>query len=89
MLKDVFHVDPITLVVVVCGFLATWITLKNDSKWHTSWIRKHDAECDEQRIMNNKLFTELQVTSGKLTEIAQSNNHRLDRLEIQADRRDH
>ncbi len=84
-MKELFHVDPITIILLLTGFIATWTTLKKDSGWHTSWIKKHDQECDEQREANTKLFTALQTTNAHLATLTEGHEKRLDRVEKYVD----
>src|SRR4051812_11173354 len=62
-MRPEFHVDILTLLVVAVGVIGTWYTQKATLKWHTSWIKKHDAECDEQRRMNNTILIELRTSN--------------------------
>ncbi len=82
-----FKFDPITLVVVLMGFIGTWYAMKGTVKWHSTWIKQHDSECDEQRKANNEILTRLQVNQESLTRVCESAEHRIDRLEKQFDRR--
>ncbi len=85
-LKELFHFDPVTLVVLLGGFIATWATLKKDSKWHTSWIKQHDAECKEQRKTNGEILTELRETNSHLATMVVNQEKRLDRVETFVDK---
>lgn len=80
-MKDLFHIDPLTAILVLVGFVGMWYTLRNDSKWHTEWIKKHDMECDEQRITTNRLITEIQSTNSRLVTLAEAHGDRLNRVE--------
>ena len=82
---EFLHVDILNLVVVIAGIIVMWTTLRNDSKWHTQWIRKHDTECEEQRKANAKILTELQTSNAHLATLTESNGHRLNRIENQMD----
>ena len=88
-MKDYFHIDPVTILILLVGFITTWVTLKKDSGWHTAWIKKHDRECDEQRKTNNKMLGELQTTNAHLATLTEIHEKRLDRLERQTDQRVH
>lgn len=78
MPSEYFHVDPVNLVVVIAGIIVMWTTLRNDSKWHSSWIKKHDKECDEQRAANNTILTKLTVTNEHLSTLSEGQTKRLD-----------
>ncbi len=81
------HFDPITLAVLIAGIIGGWYTMKNSTTWHTEWIKKHDAECEEHRKVYNHILTELQISSGRLTEISSHTAHRVERLEALFDKR--
>ena len=57
-MDELLKFDPIEVIVIVCGFIGTWYTLRADSKWHTEWIKKHSTDCDEQRKANIEILTE-------------------------------
>ena len=80
-MKEFFHFDPVTIIILLAGFIATWTTLKKDSGWHTSWIKQHDAECKEQRKANAEILTALQIGNAELKGIAKSNVDRLEKIE--------
>lgn len=82
-MSEYFHVDPVNLVVVVAGIIVMWTTLRNDSKWHSTWIKKHDKECDEQRKANNKILGELTVSNEHLSTLADSQSKRQDAFEAE------
>lgn len=86
-MKDLLHIDPITIVVLVIGFISTWNTLKKDSKWHTSWIKKHDEECDDFKKSQQKITLELMTSNTHLTTLAEAHGERLTRLETAADKK--
>lgn len=83
---EYLHFDPVNLAVVIAGIIAFWVTLRKDSDWHGSWIKKHDAECDQQRQINNRILTELQKTNEHLITLTESHGGRIDRIENQMDR---
>ena len=85
-MSEFLHFDPINLVVVIVGIVAAWVTLRNDSKWHSTWIHEHSKECDEQRKANNKILTELQTVNAQFATMAQAHDHRIDRIEQHLDR---
>jgi hypothetical protein len=80
-LKDVLHFDPVTIAVILAGFIGTWYTLRSDSKWHSEWIKTHDKECDENKRQTAAILAEL-------TQIAKDHGGRLDRVERHLDRED-
>jgi hypothetical protein len=84
---DLTHFDPITIGIIVAGFIGTWAVLRNDSKWHSDWIKKHSAECDEQRLLNTAIFTQLKESNARLTVLTEGHDHRLERIENQMDRK--
>jgi len=77
--------DPVEVVVIALGFIGTWVTLRNDSKWHTAWIKKHSTECDEQRKANNEILTELRTSNAHLCTLTESHHERLVRMETRID----
>ncbi len=85
--KELFHFDPLTLVVLLIGFIGAWYTMKSSTAWHTQWIKKHDAECDEQRDANNRIFRELQTANAHLGTMAEGHEKRLDRIETAIDKK--
>ena len=82
---EFLHVDLLNLVALVAGIIVMWTTLRNDSKWHTAWIRKHDTECDEQRKVNSRILTELQTANAHLATLSESHGSRIERIENQMD----
>ena len=86
MAQELLHFDPLTVAILVIGFIGTWYTLKSDSKWHTEWIKKHSAECDAREATTTKIFAELTTSNAKLTTLAETHDHRLERVEGQLDR---
>ena len=88
MAFDLLHIDPINLIIVVSGIIVIWTTLRNDSKWHTDWIKKHSAECDELRKANNEILNELRTSNEHLSTLTESHHERLGRIETQMDRQD-
>lgn len=89
-MKELLHFDPITLITVVIAFLGNQyvgsLLNKKDSKWHSDWIRKHSAECDEQRKENSEILTELRTGNATLAALVTSHNDRIGRIETQMDR---
>jgi hypothetical protein len=82
------HVDPVQIAVLILGFASVWIrflrkdTLQSDAVTRlTEWSKKHDVMCTEIRDANTKMMNQLQVTTTKLAQIAESQDHRLDRIE--------
>jgi hypothetical protein len=83
--ESLLHFDPITLGVLLVGIAGGWYTLKNTTKWHTSWIKDHQKECDKREETYTRMFNEIQVSNATLTAIASSTTHRVDRIEQQMD----
>ncbi len=83
---EYLHFDPVTLLVLILGFIGTWVTLRNDSKWHGAWIKKHAKDCEDLNASYGKMFTELQVGNAKLGQLAEQSAHRIDRIENFMDR---
>lgn len=83
---DFFHVDPVTILVLIGGFIAAWKKLNVTSAWQAQWIMKHDRECDEQRKVNNIMFGEIQRTNSHLVTLTEGHEKRLDRIERRYDR---
>lgn len=84
-MKDILHFDVVNVMTTICIAIAAWVGMRNTITWHTAWIQKHSAECDEQRRMNNRLLTELQTTNAHLITLAETYGERLERLEKQID----
>jgi hypothetical protein len=90
---EVFHLDPVNLIVVVAGFIVAWFKFfrKSDQVASTvtlygEWIRKHDKECDEQRRITSTILTEMKTANAHLATLTEGHEKRLDRLENAADR---
>ena len=86
VMESLFHFDPINLFVVVAAAIAAWVTMRNTSSWHTTWIRKHETECGEQRKLNSAILVELQKTNTHLVTLTEGHEKRIDRLEAADDR---
>src|SRR3990167_4071313 len=80
-MTDLLNFDPITLIVVLGGFIATWATLRGDSRWHTEWIKKHSKECDEQRKANNEILTELRASNTHLVTLTTTHHERMGKID--------
>ena len=78
MLQELLHFDPLTVVILIGGFIGTWATLKKDSRWHTSWIKRHEDECKEYKIEQNKIM-------ARLVTLSESHEKRIDRIEKHED----
>ena len=85
-MQEFLHFDLVNLVGMVVIAIAAWVSMKNTLSWHTTWIKKHDQECDEQRKINNKILTALQTTSAHLATLTEGHEKRIDRLERTEDR---
>lgn len=83
---EFLHFDPITLLVLIVGLIGGWTTLKNNTSWHSKWIRKHDEECNEYKVRANEILTELKVSNERLAQIAVNNTQRIERIEHQMDK---
>ena len=81
------HFDPITLIAILVGIVGGWYTLRNNSKWHTEWIKKHSKECDDYTKLNNEILSELQQSNARLTTLTEGHHERIARIETQLDRR--
>lgn len=80
-MKELFHVDPITIVVLIVGFVGTWTALKKDSRWHTTWIKAHDKDCKETRAANSEILTELRTSNAHLTTLMTAIQQRQERTD--------
>ena len=85
-MKDLFHLDPITIVIVLAGVIATWTALKKDLAWHSSWIARHEKDCHELRTSNSQIISELRESNARLSTLTIGHAARIDRLEDQVDR---
>lgn len=85
-MKELLSSNLITILLISIGFIGTWYTLKSDSRWHTTWIKKHSEDCDEYRKINAEVLTEIRTTNAHLVTLTEAHDHRLGRLEQQADR---
>ena len=85
-MSNLIHFDLLNLIVVVVGLIGAYFTLVRDMRWHTEWIKKHDAECDEQRKNINAVFSELKTSNSHLSTLVDSHHDRIVRIENQIDR---
>src|SRR5262249_32193700 len=65
--SSLFHIDPVTIVVLIIGFGRSWYSQRSDVKIATSWIKHHQEECEELRKANNEILSELRETNARLT----------------------
>ena len=84
-MDELLKFDPIEVIVIVCGFIGTWYTLRADSKWHTEWIKKHSTDCDEQRKANNEILAVLRASNERLCALTEGHHERLGRIETRID----
>lgn len=88
-----YHIDPVNLIVVLATAIGMWIKFFRKEALTdqtiqelVAWNRQHGQECNEMRKQNNQILTELQVSNAKLTQIAESQGQRIDRLERLTDK---
>lgn len=80
-IKGLLHFDPVSVVIVVACAAVIWTKLRTSVKWHTTWIQKHDQECDDHKKDLAKILADVQKNQGILTTLADAQSHRLERLE--------
>lgn len=80
-MKELLHFDPVTLIVLISGFIGTWATLRKDSSWHTAWIKKHSDDCDIQRKQNNDILTSLRASTAQLVTLTDGHHERMNRID--------
>lgn len=80
-MKELLHFDPITLLVLIGGFIGTWTSLRKDSSWHTQWIQKHSEQCDEQRKQNNDIITSLKASTAQLVTLTDGHHERMNKID--------
>lgn len=81
-----FHFDPVNLIVVLLAAAGAWFSLRNDSKWHGEWIKRHSIECDEREKTTIRILSELQNSNAHLTTLTSGHHERIQRIENSMDR---
>ena len=74
------------MLVLVGGSIGAWYTLRNDSKWHSEWIKKHTEESDAREQKTTEILSALLTTNAHLTTLTEGHGQRIDRIEHSIDR---
>lgn len=80
-MKELLHVDLITIAIVIGGFIGTWYTLRADSKWHTAWIKKHSEECDKRETQITNILLEMRTSNAQLSTLVTGHHESIQRID--------